>query len=256
MAKIYLPNKEDITTLGGNIGPIVQSELDEVYAAVAAKGGTVPTEKTLGNLKAAVESIEDRVGRFISYGFADLYTDVTSIRPYCFYKSQTIGNVNAPNLISVGAYAFNESTVASFPFERIESAGDYSFCNCQMLTGSLNLARLVKVPYRMFSDCKNITEVLLPEATELPSIIFFSMQNLKRIYIPKVVNDNWGDLRGLNTLEEFDFGDRSASAVMQMFGRIISQTTAYFPTKNTVHINCADGYLTFNGTEWVLNAYE
>lgn len=288
MSKIYLANKNDMLTLGNNIAPIVQDDIDAAYTAAAAKGATLPAvgSRTLANLAATLATIPgDRFDKWLSAStlFTELNVDVVTLRAYAFTSSAKLSKIVLPDCVSIGVSAFSGCTgLTSISCPECVTIGQNSFNGCTAITKLTadEFPKLQSWAGQVFNGCSrieiidlpNVTTVAadsvvripalhtlrLPMCTTIGTTAFQQNTALKTVTLPSITNIGVDAFSGCTSIETIDVRPQESDSVRNNLSALMNTTTSNFPAKTTVHINCADGYLTFNSStnSWDLNAYE
>lgn len=179
------------------------------YDAVAAKGGTVPTEKDTYHLSSAIESIPTGGGSggldaFIGKDSSvdDLKLDTaTKVRQYACYQDTNITSITAPNVTTVEQYAFDSSKIQKVDMPQSKSFGAYAFNECTSLT-SFN-GQPENVGDYSFTNCK----------------CHFDTSKLKMLYMHSFENT---EISGSLTLPNFAFSGVGHSGIQCFCGTKIT----------------------------------
>ena len=131
-----------------NTAEIINSMKEHVaaaYTAVTGKNGTIPEQKNLSNLAAAIGSIQlSSVNKLTQYANGTLtevtaedLRNVSTISPYAFVLCNKLTNVTIPDSVTtIGVYAFMQCPELSNITigKNVTSIGEYAFYGCPKLT--------------------------------------------------------------------------------------------------------------------------
>lgn len=133
-----------------NTAEIINSIKEHVaaaYTAVTGKDGTIPEQKNLSNLAAAIESIqmgsgaENKLAQYASGELTEVTArdlkDITTINPYAFAFCSGLTRVTIPDSVtSINAGAFYSCTALSTVTigSGVTSIGEGAFYGCNLTT--------------------------------------------------------------------------------------------------------------------------
>lgn len=123
----------------------IKEHVAAAYTAVTGKNGTIPEQKNLSNLAAAIGSIQlSSVNKLTQYANGTLtevtaedLRNVSTISPYAFVLCNKLTNVTIPDSVTtIGVYAFMQCPELSSVTisKNVTSIGEYAFYNCDKLT--------------------------------------------------------------------------------------------------------------------------
>ena len=123
----------------------IKEHVAAAYTAVTGKNGTIPEQKNLSNLAAAIGSIQlSSVNKLIQYASGELtevtaedLRNVSTISPYAFVLCNKLTNVTIPDSVTtIGVYAFMQCPeLSSITISKnVTSIGEYAFYGCPKLT--------------------------------------------------------------------------------------------------------------------------
>ena len=158
----------------------------------------------------------------------DISLDASSIVSYAFALNKGITSLYAPNVSSVGAYAFYGATGlnGALDLPLCTSVGNYAFQYCNKITAldapnlttlgqyafsgnntykmafkSINLPKCKAIPNSALTYCPYVTELVLPECTSVGNSSLTNWANLQYVDLPKCTSIvNYG-LRNNGKLE-------------------------------------------------------
>lgn len=150
------------------------------------------------------------VGAYAFYGATGLNGALdlplcTSVGNYAFHNSHGIESLFIPNVKSVGTNAFqycNKITALDAP--NLTTLGYYAFSGnntYKMAFKSINLPKCTAIPNATLTYCPYVTELVLPECTSVGNSSLTSWANLQYVDLPKCTSIvNYG-LRNNGKLE-------------------------------------------------------
>lgn len=90
----------------------------------------------------------------------DIVLSATSIADYAFYKNTKLKSLSAPNVKSIGTYAFNGSGVSNVFLPSVTTIGTRCFNSCKGLTRA-DLGSVSRIDSYGFYACSNLKIVIL-----------------------------------------------------------------------------------------------
>lgn len=130
---------------------------------------------------------------FCPKGITEFSSDnVIACGDYCFYHSD-IKNVTLPNLISIGANAFEGTEIAEILFSgKLKDVGDSAFKNCIKLKSIFIPSSVTSLGRSAFEGCRNLESAYLGDGLKvIPSKCFAKCHNLKEVDISYVEKINF-----------------------------------------------------------------
>ncbi len=172
-------------------------EIIEYHGADLDSNFVFPLTFTYQGITHPVISIgKDAFAHTINVGGAKvdiISTDLLKIGANAFQNADFIGNVIANNVVSIGAYAFEASSLNSGVFANLNNIGAYTFANSNFLY-HLNLGKIRIMPSYSVYNLANLSQIFF-DVTDIN--ITFSGQaivnvgtltnNRLRIYVPGTI---------------------------------------------------------------------
>lgn len=269
MAKIYMATKADVETLGNNIAPLVQSEIDAAYQAVELAGGIIPSsqsDRTLANLPNVISTLptNDIIDIFVSQVASGQITQTVAsravyVRNYALAFNINLTSINMPNAVTIGIHAFDGCTsLTTVSLPNVLTAQDYAFNGCTSIV-TLNLPKLTSVGLNTFSGCTALENLIVGAGARLEYASAWARNtpNLKRIIAPSpqaigiITGGHPGaDVPDLGAI--LDVRPMVGSAAIIACKNFLSQPTAGAKFR----VYCEDGYLQYVDNSWVLLDYD
>lgn len=112
----------------------------------------------------------------------DISLDASSIVSYAFALNKGITSLHAPNVTSVGTYAFYQTGLTgALDLSPCATIGAYAFCNCYGIT-SLSIPNVTSVGTNAFQYCNKITALDAPNLTTLGGYAFSGNNTYKMAF--------------------------------------------------------------------------
>ena len=103
---------------------------------------------------------------------------VTNIGGHAFEKCSGLNSLHLTNSsVSVGEYAFAESSIEDANFGIVRDLGDYVFYNCASLT-DVSIENSVDVSDHAFDGCTSLTSFYASEVPGVGNYAFAGCENL------------------------------------------------------------------------------
>ena len=137
------------------------------------------------------------------------FEDITNIRTRAFSNHTNLTEIDFPNAINIGDYAFNYCTklnsinlplvtsiegeyafadctsLTSLSLPSLLDMGDYTFYGCNKLV-EINLPKVNTIANNAFRNCTQLSTVNFPEAEKIASYAFYNCDSLRTVYFPLV----------------------------------------------------------------------
>ena len=112
----------------------------------------------------------------------DISLDASSIVSYAFALNKGITSLYAPNVTSVGTYAFYQTGLTgALDLSPCETIGAYAFCNCYGIT-SLSIPNVTSVGTNAFQYCNKLETLDAPNLTTLGQYAFSGNNTYKMAF--------------------------------------------------------------------------
>ena len=111
--------------------------------------------------------------------------NVTEIKEGTFYCCICLQNITFPDgLVKIGKNAFNETILGEVILpDSVTTIAEYAFERCGLYRIKFS-KNLTEIPYGAFSNCTNLTEIILPDnITHVDTNAFSDCTNLRSVYI-------------------------------------------------------------------------
>lgn len=166
----------------GGVPEDLSAELNEQEALIEQLR-TVLASKASGGGGIALDDIATKAIK------GDVVLSVDTIGSYTFHGCSNITSLSAPNVTSVGAYAFyGTGLTGALDLLLCTSIGAYAFCQCTNIT-SLSIPNVTSVGTNAFQYCNKLTALDAPNLTTLGGYAFSGnntyKMTFKSINLPK-----------------------------------------------------------------------
>ena len=168
---------------------------------ITAEGGTEDLNDVLTEQEALITELQETLrGKATGSGISpddiasagitgDIVINHSSIAAYAFANNTGITSLTAPNVTSVGTYAFYQTGLTgALDLTPCKTIGAYAFCNCYGIT-SLSIPNVTSVGTNAFQYCKNIERLDVPNLTTMGTYAFSgnasNQMAFKSINLPK-----------------------------------------------------------------------
>lgn len=94
--------------------------------------------------------------------------------------TQVTGDLKAPNVTTVGKYAFEKTKFTSISLNKVKVIGDYAFAKCSTLTKGYFGNNLIKIGKGAFLNCQNLSSSFSLKNVQI--IESYAFANCKSIY--------------------------------------------------------------------------
>lgn len=117
------------------------------------------------------------------------YSDdkLTEIGTYMFYNCSKFTELNAPNVTSIGGYAFQGSKITTMYFPKLETVVANAFRNAKSII-SLDLPTCTKLDNASVYSCTALTSINIPKVETLVRACMTSCTSLEYIDLPVCTN--------------------------------------------------------------------
>lgn len=172
---------------------------------ITENGEYTPTDGSTGFKSVTVDVVGGAFDTLIEGTITEVNSKAKNVRPYAFYKIDTLTSADMPNAISLGNYAFDhclELKRVNFPnatsagerafnacykltsaaLPNLENVGTEAFSSCQELT-SVNVPKVKTIGNYGFSDCRVLSSIDLPSCTSIAMLGFFNCYSLKTVIL-------------------------------------------------------------------------
>lgn len=129
----------------------------------------------------------------------DKWYKVTGIGDEAFANNFDIVSFSAPNVESIGYYAFEGSRVTSMDFPKVTFLDKWALAECVNLT-SVNLPQVKELPFALFDYDFNLRSVSLGEVTSIDQWAFSNCSSLDTLIVrqPDPIKMQFADLNVFN----------------------------------------------------------
>ena len=139
---------------------------------------------------------------------------LNQIGNFAFNKCEKLTDIVLPETLNqIGHSAFRGAGIVSIKLpDALLTVADNTFYNCDSLETVTFGAKLNKIGYQAFADCKNLNNVSLPESLRIVGIsAFFKCDSLTSVTVKDA--NNWYVLKNDSTkLDAAQFGDPATAA--------------------------------------------
>lgn len=112
----------------------------------------------------------------------DISLDASSIVSYAFALNKGITSLHAPNVTSVGTYAFYQTGLTgALDLSPCATIGAYAFCNCYGIT-SLSIPNVTSVGTNAFQYCNKLETLDAPNLTTMGGYAFSGNNTYKMAF--------------------------------------------------------------------------
>lgn len=226
---------------------------------ISSHGGTVP--QTFAGYPAALDGIVggalDLGASIVENGITEIPQDVAArivtVRPYAFYKCNTLRTLSLPNATSIGEAAFRDCSVLSSLYLPLVEFIDTDSFSAQGIAYDSTVLTSVSLPSlvstgasRAFYRQSSLETVDLPECKTLGTYTF-AMQSgrtiLQTVNIPKAETIGLSSFSGCQQLRTVNITGKTCAEIKAMTDFPWGMGTAW-----NCHIVGSDGYVTPDGT--------
>jgi hypothetical protein len=141
----------------------------------------------------SLEEIEDHAATSPSFGgFPNLKSlrapNLVTVGQYAFYGCTGLETVSLDNAVSIGQSAFQGCTsLKTVSLDKAVNIGYYAFAGCTSLK-SATLDKAVDIGYEMFYQCTSLETASMGAATSVGNYVFYGCTSLKTITLDAVTS--------------------------------------------------------------------
>lgn len=114
--------------------------------------------------------------------YSIIMNDIYEIGDEAFVLCKQLNTVTAPQVISIGGYAFQSEQLYSISLDNATNIGNYAFDGCSNLT-EINLPNIVRIGDCAFYNT-SVVEIYLPLVMYIGREAFSNCYSLRTIYLP------------------------------------------------------------------------
>ncbi len=158
-----------------DVGGVAEAVIEEL---TVTENGTNAAPDGVDGYSPITVNVEASGGRITHDDIAtagitgDIVLSTSSVAGYSFVNHQGITSLYAPNVTSVGTYAFyGTGLTGALDLSRCETIGNYAFCNSRGIE-SLSIPNVTSVGTNAFQYCNKITMLDAPNLTTLGGYAF------------------------------------------------------------------------------------
>lgn len=146
----------------------------DATAADIAEGKKAITKDGLvtGTMDGGGGSSEDNSAEVIEGTIKNYTGDVTKVRDYAFYHSESLESINLPNALTIGNYAFQfAENLLSVILPKATNIGNNAFYGCKKMA-SARLPAATEIGKGAYRNCENLTIVDLGATAKINTTAF------------------------------------------------------------------------------------
>lgn len=156
------------------------------------------------------------------------------IDDYAFSNCTKLTVLNLPiEIKEVGDYAFSNTSLSKFEFDKLESIGKYAFSNTPIKSVKLN-KNIKNLEEGIFADCQALSKVTFEgQIIDIPNNLFLNCISLDSLIINSDVIETIGTnaFSGCSSLSSFDIGEDVNSIGSNAFSGCSSLKIINIPSK-------------------------
>ena len=161
-----------------------------IKSAITAKGVTVSDSDPFSSYAGKIAQIEsggsggeDKSVEIVEGTLVNYTGNVTKVRDYAFYHSESLESINLPNALTIGKFAFQYAeNLLSIILPKAREIRNNAFYECGKIT-SISLPSATEIGNSAYRNCKNLTIVDLGAASEISNNAFQGCSVLKTFII-------------------------------------------------------------------------